>query len=347
MKRDWMSDARQIPDKVMTYLRQIAVCAVIEKNCHPDDVSNVLGVSRSSVYDWLRRFTIDGYDGLETQKAPGMPPLVTKEMDQWLKDTVVQKTPEDFGYETPLWTCDILAELLRAEFGIQVVAATVNDHLKKLNLSYQKPCYRAIERNPEEVKKFLEYKFPRIQRLAARLEADIAFEDEAGIDLRERSGGTWGVVGETPKVSVTGKRGHCNVLSSVTAEGNLRYRVTEETITAKTYITFLESLIADRVKPLFLIADRASFHTSKMVRRFVCSHRKQLRLYYLPSYSPDLNPDEHVWEEIKDKRLGRSTILNKPDLLKKLRSALRSLQENKDRIKSFFLLPETKYAAGV
>lgn len=347
MKLEWMSDARQIPDEVMTYIRQIAVRAINEKQYHPDDIGDMLGVSRSAVYDWLNRFASDGYDGLETRKAPGAKPLVTREIEQWLKKTIIEETPEKFDYDTPLWTCDILAELVKVHFGVEVAGTTINQHLKKLGLSYQKPSYRAIERDPEEVKQFLEVKFPRIQRLAEALGADIAFEDEAGIDLRERSGGTWGVIGTTPKVSVTGKRGRVNALSAVMADGSLRYRVTKDTITAETYTAFLKSLVTDRVAPLFLIVDRAPFHTSRVVRKFVCSHRGQLRLYYLPRHSPELNPDEHVWEEVKDKKLGRATIKNGFDLLKKLRSTLMSLQKRKDRVKSFFMLPDTLYASEI
>ena len=345
MKPNWMSDARQIPDEVMTYLRHIAVCAVNEKDYSPEDVADVFGISRSAIYDWLHRFKSDGYEGLNTRKAPGAPPTVTGDMEQWLKKTIIELTPEDFGYDTQLWTCDILAELLTAHFSITVIGATVNQHLRKMNLSYQKPQYHPYEQDPEKVDRFLNETFPRIQRLANKIGAEIGFEDEAGVDLRDHSGRTWGKTGEAPQVDVTGKRGRYNVLSVVTATGKLRYEVTEKRIDSQIYIGFLAKLIQGRDHPFILIADRASFHYSKAVCKFVRSHRQQLRIYFLPSYSPELNPDEHVWEEIKDKQIGRQSVKNKLDLKEKLHSALRSLQENTARIRSFFLLSETKYAA--
>ncbi len=187
--------------------------------------------------------------------------------------------------------------------------------------------------------------FPKIQRFADKIGADIGFEDESAVDLREHSGKTWGACGETPQVQVTGKRGRLNILSVVTAKGTLNYHVTDKTINSDEYIKFLEQLLKGRTRPLILIVDRASFHTSKAVRKFVCCHRHQMRLHLLPAYSPERNPDEHVWEEIKDKRLGRITIKNKLDLKKKLHSALNSLQRKVDRVKSFFSLPETQYAS--
>ena len=95
---------------------------------------------------------------------------------------------------------------------------------------------------------------------------------------------------------------------------------------------------------MILLADRASFHKSKKVREFVRCNRTKLRMFFLPKYSPELNPDEQVWEEIKDNRLGRQQIKNKADLKSRLNSALRSLQKTVNRVVSFFRLPETRYA---
>jgi transposase len=345
MKPKWMSDARLIPDEVMDYLRRIAVRAVEEDGYSPEDVVGMLGMSRSTIYDWLKRYRAHGWDGLDTKKAPGAEPVVTPEMDAWLKRTVLELAPGDFGYDTRLWTCDLLAELLGQRFGVQVIGSTVNQHLRRLDLTCQKPTYLPREQDPVAVEQFVEEKFPKLQRFAQKIGADIGFQDEAAVDLRERSGKTWGARGIRPEVVATGKRGRLNILSVVTAQGELRYHVTEKSIRSQEYIDFLKQLLKGRTRPLILIADRASLHRSRMVRVFVCRHRRQLRLHFLPSCSPERNPDKHVWEEIKDKRLGRQPIKNKHDLKQRLHSALQSLQQAKERVISFFHLPETQYAA--
>ena len=345
MKPDWLSDARQIPDEVMSYLRKIAVHAVEENNYSPEDVIKIFGLSRSSMYDWLKRYREHGYDGLDTKKAPGAEPVITEEMDVWLKRTVLELTPEAFGYDTTLWTCDLLAQLLHERYGVQVIGATVNQHLHRLGLTNQKPNYIAREQDPVAVERFVTEEFPKIQRIAEKVGADIGFEDEAGVDLRERSGKTWGERGVRPDVFVTGTRGRLNILSVVTAQGELEYHVTEKSITSEEYIEFLKQLIKGRKRPLFLIVDRATFHRSKMTRTFIWRHRHQIRLFYLPTYSPERNPDEHAWEEIKDKQLGRKPIKSKKELKERLHSALKSLQHRTDRVKSFFHLRETQYAA--
>jgi len=134
-------------------------------------------------------------------------------------------------------------------------------------------------------------------------------------------------------------------LSVVTAQGELKYHVTEQRINSDEYIHFLKQLINGRKRPLITIADRASFHCSRKVRCFIWHHRRRIRIKYLPTYSPQLNPDEHVWEEIKDKGIGRQPVKNKADLKKRVHSALKSLQHRGSRVVSFFHLPETQYAA--
>ena len=345
MKPDWLSDGRLIPDEVMSYLRKIAVHAVEEMGYSPEDVIKILGLSRSTIYDWLKRFRKHGYEGLDTKKAPGASPLVTAEMETWLKGVVLETSPEDFGYDTTLWTCDLLAELLSRHYNVQVIGATINQHLHNLGLTNQKPNYIPLEQDPAVVEHYLNEKFPKIQSFARKVGAEIGFEDEAAVDLRERSGKTWSQRGIRPAVYVTGKRGRLNILSVVTPNGKLHYHVTENNIASQEYIQFLNQIIEGRKQPIFLIVDRASFHRSKMVRKFVWRHRRQIRIFYLPAYSPELNPDEHVWEEIKDKQLGRQPIKNKSDLKNRLHSALKSLQDRVERVISFFHLPETRYAA--
>jgi transposase len=329
----------------MSYLRKRAVQAVREKGHSPEVVAQVMGFTRSSVYAWLVRYDRGGYEALNTRQAPGAEAVITAAIDDWLKATVLTSTPVAHGYDTVLWTRDLLADLINHTFGIVVSGQAVSWHLNRLGLSYQKPCYRDMERDDHEVTFFLEDKFPRIQRLAARLGADIGFEDEAGVGVRTRSGRTWGLVGQPPKVSVAMHRGGQNVISIVTAQGELRYSLSEQSVNAERYIQFLAQLIRGRQRPLILLVDQASFHHAHSVHQFVRAHRTQLRVFFLPKRSPELNPDEQVWQEVKTNRIGKQPVKNKRDLKQRLRSALRSLQHQTARIRSFFQLPDTQYAS--
>lgn len=343
---DWLLDGRRIPDEVMGYIRKMAVHAVRERGESPEVVAAVFNFNRACIYRWLKQYDAGGYRALESRMAPGASPLITAEMDRWLKDTVLNRTPTDFGYDTTVWTCDLLAALLQEAFGVTVGGCAVSLHLKKLGLTYQKPAYQDVDRDPQEVERFLSDKFPRLQRLAEKLGADIGFEDEAGIGIMTRSGRTWGLRGKTPVVRASMQCGGYNVLSMVTAQGAMQFSVTAEHIAGQRYIAFLRQLLEGRQKPLILLVDRAAFHRSREVRAFVRAHRSRLRLYFLPRRSPERNPDEQVWNEIKTQRIGKQPVKNKNDLKKRLYSELRSLQRNTRRILSFFHLPTTQYAAS-
>ena len=274
MTENWELDGRQMPDQVLEYLRKIAVRAVKEYGYSPEVVIKVLGLSRSCMYDWLKRYETRGLKGLEGHPAPGAEAQVTEAMEAWLKETVLQSTPVEHGYDTLLWSRDILAALLKERFGVEVTGRTLSGHLKKLGLSYQKPCYRALDQDPQEVEYFLEEKFPRIQRLAEKLGADIAFEDEAGIGGSTRSGRTWGLEGQPPEIRVTQRRGGYNVLSAVTGQSQMRYSLEADHINSARYVNFLKQWLKGRTRPLILLADRVSFHRSAEVRAFVRAHRQ-------------------------------------------------------------------------
>jgi transposase len=345
MNEEWLVDGRKIPDKVMGYIRKIAVKAIREHGHSPEVVAKVLNFNRSCIYEWLKRYDEGGYEALESRRPPGAKPLITREMEGWLEETVLNSTPVQHGYDTNLWTRDILAELLKKEFGVSVSGLSVSLQLRKRGLSYQKPCYRDLARDEREVEHFVNDTFPRIHRLADKMGADIGFEDEAGIGLMRRSGRTWGRVGSTPVVQVVMQRGGYNVLSIVTPKGEMNYSVMEESVNSERYIEFLDDLIHGRERPLILIVDQAPFQGSQKLRAWVRAHRTRLRIFFLPKCSPELNPDEQVWNEVKNNKLGKQPIKNKRDLKQRLYSALRSLQRQSDRIRSFFQLPDTLYAS--
>lgn len=226
---------------------------------------------------------IRGYDTLESKMAPGAERVVNTKIEDWLKQAILSSTTVEFGYDTNLWTSPILVDLVKQEFDVTVSESTVRLHLKALELSCQKPEYQDVKRDDQEIEYFFNDKFQRIQRLVEKIEADIGFEDESGIRVMTRSGRTWGLKGQTPIIKVSMERGGYNVLSVVTAQGDMDYSIKEGTINGERYIEFLEELISKRNKPLILLVDHATFHGSKRVREFVRAHRSQLRVFFCQS----------------------------------------------------------------
>ena len=347
MNLDWLNDGRKIPDEVMHYIRIMAVYAIRVLGLGPEEVARAYNFNRHCIYRWLNQYDAGGFEALKSEMPPGATPLVTDEMDEWLAHVVLSHTPLDFDYDDNLWTCGILAELLKREFAVTVSESTIRLHLKKLELTPQKPEYQDAERDEQEIEYFLTVKFPKIQRLAEKLGANIGFQDEAGVGIRTRYGRTWGKRGQTPIVKVSMKRGGYNVLSVVTAQGTLRYSVKEGHIDGAVFVDFLKQIIHGRERPLILLVDHATFHGSKVVRDFVREHRAELRIFFLPKHAPEYNPDEQVWEEVKVNHIGKQPIRDKKDLKQRLQSILKGLQKNTKRVISFFHLPDTRYAAQV
>lgn len=249
---------------------------------------------------------------------------------------IVMKPATTFGFESPLWTCRRIMDVLRRELKLVVSVPTVWRGLRRLRLSCQKPERRAIERDPAKRKTWLEEEWPEIKRLAKQEQALIFFEDEAGIHLTPTVGHSWGRVGHRPTVPVTGKRGCISTMSAISPDGRLFFVIPKEKVNASVFITFLKGLLGEYPRrKLFVVADQASSHTAAATRDFVTS-QPRLRLFFLPPYSPDLNPDEQVWNHLKNHELCAHDATNKVVLRKKTQRALRRMRACPSLLRSCF-----------
>jgi transposase len=236
MTEEWMNDARKIPNEPMGYLRKLVVRAIAEKAYSPELLADIFGISRSSIYEWLKRYREGGWEALESRPAPGAPSLITPEIEEWLRQTVLEKTPPG------LWLRDGPVDTRHPGCA---VAQVLWPHRR--GLSYRKPRWRPREQSPAAVERFVNETFPRIRRLADKLHADIAFEDEAGIGLQTQAGKTWGERGTPPEVPASGRRGGVNLLSAVTAQGTMHFSLEEGKINTARYIAFLKQLTKGRI----------------------------------------------------------------------------------------------------
>jgi transposase len=241
-----------------------------------------------------------------------------------------------YGFESPLWTCRRIREVLRKELKLRVSITTVWRGLRRLKLSCQKPERRAIEQDPVVREKWLKEEWPAIRMQAKRERALLLFEDEAGVHLTPTVGRTWGREGNRPTVPATGKRGCISTMSAVSPEGRLFFMIPREKVNASIFISFLEALLRDCPRrKVFVITDQASSHTAKATTAFV-STQPRLRLFYLPPYSPDYNPDEKVWDFLKNRKMAAHNACDKLALRKRTSRALRSMKGRPSLVRSFY-----------
>jgi transposase len=334
-------DGRTIDHTTLEWIRIKAVKDVLQAKKSPEVVMQGLGLHRTNIYKWLRQHKEGGWAALRSSKAVGPTPILTEREERTLKK-MLMKNPMQFSFHFGLWTLEMVQALIEKKLQKEVSMATVGRLLGKIGYTNQKPLMRAYEQNPTKVQEWLTKEFPRIKREAKREKREIDFGDEAGFRSTERGGKTWAKRGKTPVVRVTGKRFGINAISAVSTKGSLRFMLYEGTFTAITFILFLKRMLDGHDRNITLIVDGHPTHKTKAVRDFITSTKGQLRLYILPGYSPELNPDEQVWNSTK-RIVKRKVIHSKQAFVAQIRSHLHSLQKNISAVLCFFQHPDVAY----
>jgi transposase len=325
---------------------RIRAVEAVERGQRPETVAETMGVSRSTIFGWLARYRAGGWDALKARPVPGRPAKITGLQMEWIYKTIAGKTPLQYRFEFALWTLDLVRWLIGERFGIRLSKTSTWRLMKQMGLSAQRPLWRAAEQDREQVKRWKREEWPRIQGLAKAEKASIWFGDEAGVRSDYHRGTTWAPVGETPVVRTSGARWRWNMISAVNGRGQMRFMLTEKAVTARVFVEFLRRLITGARGPVFLIVDGHPSHRGSLVGKFLKEHEGRIRLFYLPPYSPELNPDEQVWREVKAHGTGRKAMSGKQELKRQLLSALKKLQRMPEKIRAFFRTPETAYAAA-
>jgi transposase len=336
------NDGRKLDHATLEAMRIRAV-RQIEAGEHPEAVAAALGLSRSTVFGWVAKYREGGLEALRAKPIPGRPTKLTGAQLRYLYTLIVGTDPRQLQFEFALWTRDIVRQVIRTEFGVGLSAVSVGRLLRKLGLSPQRPLWRAWQADPEAVQRWQDTEFPAIRAAAKREGATVYFADEAGIRSDYHAGTTWAPVGATPVVKATGARHSVNMISAVTAKGELRFTVVKGTVNAEVFIEFCKKLLRDNTGPVYLIVDGHPSHKAKATKAFVVSTNGRLKLFTLPGYSPQLNPDEWVWKNVKHDRVGRTSVRNAEDLKAKAVAALRRLQRMPHLIRGFFADPNLRY----
>jgi len=337
------TDGRKLTHDVLEAIRIRAVRS-IEEGESPEVVIKALGMNRRTVYRWIALYREGGKEALRAKPLMGRPLILSGAQLRWIYRTIVTKNPLQLRFPFALWTREMVQELIERKYGVRLSVVSVGRLLKKLGLTCQKPLMRAFQQDPGVVRQWIEDDYPTIKRLARKEHADIYFEDEAGIRSDYHRGTTWGVKGTTPVVRTTGARFSLNMISAITSKGAMRFMTYKGKMTGPRFCEFLKRLIHNAPGTVFLILDGHPVHHASLVKKFVEATNGRLRLFYLPPYSPELNPDELVWNNVKAK-IGRASLKGPDDFHHKVRHHLMSLQRCPQKIRSFFNEPSVRYAA--
>lgn len=336
-------DGRVLDHKTLEHLRVTAVKRVVEDGEAPSVVMDSMGLCRTTIYPWLRKFEDEGWEGLVQKIAAGPEPKLSERQRQQVKRWIVGKDPRQYGFEFGLWTRQIVVDLIGKRMGVTVCLTAVGKLLAQLEITPQKPLRRAYERDPAAVQAWVDEVYPGLRRKARKHGATIFFLDEAGFDSEPRLGRTYGLKGQTPVVPTTGQRQKVNVISAVTASGAFWCQVYTERLNAQLFVRFLREFMRGRAGKVYLVVDGHPAHKANAVKSLIKEMKGKLALYFLPPYAPDLNPDEFVWAYMKTNGVSKKPLRKDESLKARVESDLAAIKGNRMLVKSFFGAPSVAY----
>ena len=342
-------DARSLPAGAQEDLRRRIVKAV-QDGLSQSEAARVFAVARGTVNRWMRLVEQEGRRALKARRRgrPRQSRLAPHQAATTVR-MILSGCPDQLSLPFALWTREAVQQLLYRKFAVQVSVWTVGRYLRAWGFTPQKPVRRAYEQNPAAVRKWLEEEYPAIRELARAARAHIHWLDEMGLRSDHQAGRSYGRRGETPVVFGTGQRFRCNMISSITNRGRLAFMLFRQRFTARVFLNFLGRLLRLTRKTrrkVFLIADGHPVHKARSVSRWLAEHAANIRIFWLPSYSPELNPDELLNQDVKTNALGRVRPLNLPEMMDNVRSYLRITQRNSRLVKNYFREEHVRYAAN-
>jgi transposase len=342
-----LPDARQLSDEVLEALRFRALHGC-ELGFTQSAVAELLGVSRETVCRWWSAYTSGGVEALP-QERTGRPEgsgRLSDEQARHIQQLLDENSPEKLGIASPLWSRRAVGDLVKKEFGIELAERTVGDYLKRWGYTAKKPGRHSKDQDPEEVRQWLEETYPAIEKRASEEAADIYWCDETGRQADQQPGYGYAKKGEPATMAVPDSHIRVSQISAISNEGSVRFMTYTSTMTAALFIVFLGKLVAGASRKSFLIVDRLKAHDAAAVDKWLAEHQDQIEVFYLPRYSPELNPDEYLNNDLKGGVNKTGLPDNKEDLRSRVQSFMHRLLHLPEHVRNFFQHPCVQYAAG-
>jgi transposase len=310
-------------------------------------ISETLGVRRSTITIWIGKARNgDGTREAKRGRAVGEFRVLTAAQEHRIRQDIVDKTPDQMKLSFALWNAQAVRAYIKQGFLIDLPIRSVRRYLNRWGFTPQRPLKKAFEQKPEAVKKWLETDYPAIAARAKREGAEIYWGDETAVSSVEHYPRGYAPRGKTPVLVLSqSKRERINLISAVTNRGSMRFMLYRENMTAEVLIRFMQRLLKDAKRKVFLVLDNLRVHHSKAVQVWLQAHAEQIEVFFLPSYSPELNPDEFMNGDLKIKMSASEPARSGEHLRKKVVSHLRSIQSQPHRVRSYFKAKPVAYAA--
>jgi len=340
-------DARKLSTEAQQQIRNQAIRLKKAGRTYKE-ISEITGVHETTACKWYKSYLDGGKKAIQIKKRgrpKGSCRTLTPEQEKQLQKAMRDKCPDQLKLPFALWTRFAVQQLIKQLWSIDMPIRTVGEYLKRWGFTPQKPLRKAYKQNPKAVKAWLKEEYPQISKRAKKEQAQIHWGDETGLCNESYHGRSYAPCGETPAIRLHPRCERVNLISSVTNQGLVRFMVYKNKMNSQTLIKFMKRLIKDADKKIFLILDNLKVHHSYIVKDWLKEHEDEIEIFFLPSYSPELNPDEYLNCDLKQGVHSGVPARTKRQLKQKAISHLRKLQKLPGRVKKYFKHPKIAYAA--
>jgi transposase len=341
-------DARKIGSAAQLERRRQVVRA-FNRGRNRHQIAEEVGLSYSAVCAIVKRYKKDGVKGLELGRR-GRPTAssrkLTGEQEERICKLIQEKRPEQLKMDFALWTRAAVMLLIERECGVKMIVRTVGKLLKRWGFTPQKPIRRAYEQNPVAIQTWLEETYPGIAKRAQAEGAEVHWGDETALVNTDVRGRGFAPRGHTPVACVVGgTRQKLSMISTVTNRGKTCWQIVDGNFNHERLIEFLQLLTKQAGRKVFLVLDNLGVHHCKPVKTWLNEHLAEIEVFYLPSYSPELNPDERLNASLKHAIGSRVPMRTKAKLQTAAEQHRKELEAAQERVTAFFKDPRVAYAA--
>jgi transposase len=344
-----LPDARELSDEVLEALRLRALRGC-ELGFTEADVANLLGVRRETVCHWWSAYARGGVAAMpqaRTGRPVGSGRALSDEQGSHVQGLLRTHSPEELGIAAPLWTRRAVGELIRTRCNVTLAVRTVGLYLRRWGFTPKRPRRHARDQDPEGVRQWLEETYPAIQKRAAEEDAEIHWCDEVGVAADHHPAVGYAPRGEPATMDVPDRHIRANQISTITNAGKVRFMTYTTSFTAAVFLVFLGRLLRSTTGKLFLIVDRLQAHKTPAVMAWLAAHRDRIEVFELPRYSPELNPDEYLNNDLKGSVNEAGLPHDKGEERSRIQTFMRRLLHFPEHVMSYFLHPSVQYAAAL
>jgi transposase len=263
------------------------------------------------------------------------------EIRQLIKDKLPDQLKLSFG----LWTREAVQQLILDRYGIELSRWQVGRYLKSWGYTPQKPISKAFEQKPERVKAWLETEFPAIKKRASKEEAIIYFGDETGMRSDHQAGRSYAPAGKTPVIKRTGQRFSVNMISAISNQGHLQFMLIDGSFNSEVFQRFLQQMIKYSRQKIFFVTDGHPAHKTKKLNEWLADNQERIEVFFLPPYSPELNPQEYVNQDVKTNVIGKKRPINKEQMRNNVEEFMTNRKNDRKQVQKYFHVSHVRYAA--